>query len=340
MQEFLLHINGTGNAWPVPLGGEHPFYQRQDYAELANSSVSLISRENNIILSELLIDAGHGIVQHLLRVRNRIPEALVLTHPHLDHSLSLDWIAQSYSRKWEKTKKYPVYCSLNCFEGVLSSFPHLEHILEFKELEYGVERKVEEIPYCSLVALPVYHGPSAYGSSAILVKINGEDKILHTGDILCPMFCESDYQRMYNIPCLIADGNNRFPYPSSNHWSVLDSSSGRKEISPRLLDFIRETDPEKMKIVHMKQGRLPEYIKKWSEERPVEHIITSLKQFVKKVKPQRILLTHYSGDEDYRYYTEAKMNREELQEWLGTVFSSTSASTEFLVPASGNEFEL
>jgi len=35
MGNIYIRVNGTGNAWPVPLGSNHPFYNREDQEELA-----------------------------------------------------------------------------------------------------------------------------------------------------------------------------------------------------------------------------------------------------------------------------------------------------------------
>ena len=110
MSKYFVRVNGVGNAWPVPLGSDHPFYDPGDPEQLANVSFSLLKSSGNSPTSttiewEILIDAGHGIVQYLIRHGNRIPEAVVLTHAHLDHTLSLDWIIQSFYRLHQKEKK-------------------------------------------------------------------------------------------------------------------------------------------------------------------------------------------------------------------------------------------
>ncbi len=130
MNKYFVRVNGVGNAWPVPLGTDHPFYDPGDPEQLANVSFSLIkTRIGNptpeSIEWEILIDAGHGIVQYLIRHGNRFPDAAVLTHAHLDHTLSLDWIIQSYYRHHRKEKKFPLYSSRTGWDFVSASFPQL-----------------------------------------------------------------------------------------------------------------------------------------------------------------------------------------------------------------------
>ncbi|MCK4747182.1 MAG: hypothetical protein KAT15_09110, partial [Bacteroidales bacterium] len=116
MSKYFVRVNGVGNAWPVPIGTEHPFYDAADPEQLANVSFSLLKSSTGTpdpenLEWEVLIDAGHGIVQYLIRHGNRLPDSVVLTHAHLDHTLSLDWIIQSYYRYHQKQKKMPLYAS-------------------------------------------------------------------------------------------------------------------------------------------------------------------------------------------------------------------------------------
>lgn len=81
--DVFIRYHGTGNAWPVPLGSEHPFYDRTDSVQLANAAYSInVTSDGEEI--EVLLDAGHGIIQRLLATSNKIPDVLCLTHGHLD----------------------------------------------------------------------------------------------------------------------------------------------------------------------------------------------------------------------------------------------------------------
>ena len=82
MSQIQVRINGRGNAWPVMLGQNHPFYDRMNYEDLANASCSIIKTVEKQTVEkdiewDLMIDAGHGAVQYLLKNCNRIPEALL-----------------------------------------------------------------------------------------------------------------------------------------------------------------------------------------------------------------------------------------------------------------------
>ncbi len=136
MNSLQIRFNGTGNAWPVLLGTDHPAYNRKNSSEMANTSISVLLKEADDLQFELLLDAGHGAIQSLLENENRIPDLLVLSHPHLDHTLSADWIIQSYVRTG-KGLKYPVYATRPCYDFFIQSYPHLEDMVEFRELVFG-----------------------------------------------------------------------------------------------------------------------------------------------------------------------------------------------------------
>ena len=128
MSNVFIRVNGRGNAWPIPLGEEHPFYSSENIEDYANASFSIIGTEEDLIKNdninwEILIDAGHGTIQYLLKHENRIPEAIVLTHSHIDHTLSIDWIIQSYYQLNNRKKRYPIYASKLCWDNTFKSFP-------------------------------------------------------------------------------------------------------------------------------------------------------------------------------------------------------------------------
>ena len=122
--ELKLKVHGRGNAWPVLLGEEHPFYDREDYRDLSNAAYSMRTLVGKEITSDVLIDAGHGTIQSLISGENRIPDCICLTHGHMDHTLSVDWVVQSYWRKHEKKYTYPIYATRPVSEFFLQSYPH------------------------------------------------------------------------------------------------------------------------------------------------------------------------------------------------------------------------
>ena len=299
--EIVVH--GRGNAWPVPLGEDHPFYNRKDPADLSNAAFSLQLRESERLLASVLIDAGHGTVQSLLSGDNRIPDCICLTHGHMDHTLSVDWVVQSFWRRHGKEKRYPIYASLPVYRFLLRSFPHLEDMIELRELEFGkTVAPCEEMPF-HLTAFPAYHGQSAVGASMLLFEHTGH-KILFTGDILAPMLRKVDYASLRGVDLLVVDTNNRFPWPRTNHWSFAGSPGDPLVRSEILEAFASELTWKQVSEPHVQEGiseKSQAFLSFLEQEWPAAVKPLTILEFLERIDAVRILLVHYSGAEDRKY---------------------------------------
>ncbi len=338
MSKIKVRVNGRGNAWPVVLGQDHPFYDRQNYQDLANASFSIIKSDVNDpkekeIEWDLMIDTGHGAVQYLLKNCNRIPEAVFLTHPHIDHTLGLDWIVQSFFKRYKKP--YPVYATILCWKFVKSTFPQLNGMIEFKELIPYEKRKVDEVNGVELIPIPVYHGKSAIGASMILFNINdgnNRKKILFTGDILTPLLRKEDYASLVELDLLVVDANNRFPYPKSNHWSI---SNGPDKQSKYLADFIDQCTIGLLLEPHLKEQASDNYRRCFNyflnKKILTRDFHFTIESFIKSICPKNVALIHYSGGEDHKYYSEPILTDKQLERWAKDSIN-TPNTCQFIVP--------
>lgn len=228
--QTIVRVNGCGNAWPVFLGDKNRFYEFTS-EDLSNSSYSLISFDGKDYLSgeilwEILVDAGNHTAPFLIQHENRIPEAIVLTHGHTDHTLGIDWIAQSYFFKYDKKKRYPLYCTRLVWESVKRSYPQLEHVISYTELLPAVETDIAEVKGLTVTSFPVFHGSGARGASMLLFKTDKGKQVLFTGDMLCPLFRRSDFELVSSADIIFIDTNNRFPNPDTNHISFVRTQPG------------------------------------------------------------------------------------------------------------------
>lgn len=340
MEKYSLNFIGTGNAWPVLVSDEHPFYDTGSVKELSNAAYTLEARENGQLKKRILLDAGFGVIPYLLQNENRLPEAVILTHAHLDHTVSLDWITHSFYKKHNKKKKLPLYSSVPAFKTVISSFPQLEDKIDFRPLFPGVIEKIEEMDKLSVTFYPVYHGNPAVGAGMIRLDIHGDKKILFTGDVLCPVLRKQDRESLKKIPVLITDSNNRFPYPGSNHWSFLPGFPGEEKRNSYLKDFLNKFGPSQVLSTHLhpfSDPRILKYFDQWLEEYRNEKLILSIKDFCAEILPVKTYLVHYGGGEDERYYNAPRMSREQLQEW---VKQEGEMLTDYIVPAPGISVDL
>ena len=336
MSTFSLRINGRGNAWPIPIGQRHPFYDLPGAPDSANASYSLLEQDGEgKILRDILIDAGHGIVPFLLRHGNRIPDALLITHPHFDHTLGMDWIIQSYYRFGGK-KKYPVYATKGCREQIIRTMPHLGELCDFRELSYGRPMPVREAGEgMTVTAFPVYHGVHARAAAMLLVEVVPAGKrLLFTGDVLVPMLKQSDIGALHNADWLITDANNRFPYPKSNHWSVTRHTP---EDEQYLQPWLEALTPESLMAPHNFQSYtnyqyLLDFVRDFPEKE--DYILTVL-DFAARIKPKNLLLSHYSGLEDEKYYKDALLDTSGLEKWAQQVVKQAGLSIHVKVPETG-----
>lgn len=340
MSQIKVRINGRGNAWPVILGHDHPFYDRTNIEDLANASCSIIKSDKSNpketeIIWDLMIDAGHGAVQYLLKNCNRIPDAIFLTHPHLDHILGLDWIVQSFYKLYKKS--YPVYSTILCWEKVKNLFPHLTQMINFKELVPYQKSNIEEVEGVEVIPYPVYHGKSADGATMLFFTINNErkvKKVLFTGDVLCPLLRDEDYKKLLNLDLLVCDANNRFPYPNSNHWSILNGFNDQPSIF--LNEFINNNTVGLLLYPHLKNQISNSYCRCFdyflNKEFHLSNFIFSINSFISFIRPEKTALIHYSGSEDERYYADKILSHSELELWLKKVSENLKITTEFLLP--------
>lgn len=340
--KYFVRVNGRGNAWPIPLGETHDFYDINNIADLANASFSILKYKNEDFSQkniewEILIDAGHGVVQYLLQNSNRIPEAIFITHPHIDHTLGIDWIVQSHFRK--HSKKYPVYASAYCWEIVKQSFPHLIDMVEFKELSYGNEIVLYDEIKCT--AFPSYHGQQAFGASMLSFKLNNK-KLLYTGDIILPMLRKKDVEAYKNVDLLIADANNRFPYPKSNHWSVCAELKFDFE-SSYFLNWLEKITSTFLIIPHIHQGTSNEsieYLNNWLIDYKMNDLPKSIFEFAEILNARNIWLVHYSGKEDFKYHQQAIMNDEDLTNWCNKNRPRSLPDGIFRAPKVGDKYAI
>lgn len=340
MDTIQLVVHGRGNAWPVPLGESHPFYDRTDPRDLSNAAFSLVTGSGNK-LSEILIDAGHGTIQSLVSGSNRIPDCICLTHGHMDHTLSVDWVVQSYWRQHDRKKRYPLYSTMPTYRFLIQSYPHLEELIDFRELIPGIPQMVGRNEAFRLTAYPVYHGNSAAGASMLLFEKNGY-RILFTGDLFSPLLREEDYHQLGEIHMMVVDTNNRFPWPRTNHWSF----AGDREIPVKRNDtletFMEKLEWETVCGPHELQeagDQSRAYFNQLKEEWSTDKQALTIMEFLKRIRSERVMLVHYSGMEDQKYYGQESLPSGELLSWVSSTAALAGIDSKFIIPESGQIIE-
>jgi hypothetical protein len=321
----------------VLLGGDHPMYNRNDPRDLSNASFSLCLTGKGIVTTEVLVDAGHGTMQSLITGRNRIPECICLTHGHLDHTLSVDWLVQSHWRREEEVSPYPVYATRPVFASLIRSYPYLEKLVRHVPLKYGATVRMEHAPGFRISAFPVYHGPAAPGASMLLFETDGQ-KVLFTGDLFGTLLRKRDLAKLEGIDLLVVDANNRFPWPRTNHWSVAGQPVHWMTRSNLLEAFIEKITWETISVPHLpnagKETDDPYFLELMEEGPPGSQSFTML-EFLGSVIPRNLMPVHYSGAEDLKHHGEAVLNQADLQRWLEKVIRSAGIPSGTVMPEPG-----
>lgn len=331
-QQIIVH--GRGNAWPVFLGETHPFYDRTDPRDLSNAAFSLVSTKNGKIAGDVLIDAGHGTIQSLITGPNRIPGCICLTHGHMDHTLSVDWVVQSYWRRHGRKKRYPVYATTPAYQFLVGSYPHLEELIEFRELNPGITQPLDQVMPFKLTSYPVYHGKSAVGASMLLFETD-QKRVLFTGDLLSPLLRQDDYHQLKGVDLVVVDTNNRFPWPRTNHWSFAGGPGKPMYRSEALNTFLDTLDWEEVTRPHRPEtsGKITSsYFKTFRDQWSISDQPFTIVEFLKIIEPVRVVLVHYSGTEDSTYYNEPILPAQELQDWVTRTAQLAGIDSHFIVP--------
>ncbi|MBN1414691.1 MAG: MBL fold metallo-hydrolase [Bacteroidales bacterium] len=329
-----VRVNGCGNAWPVFLGTEHPFYNRMVADDLGSTSYSVIGSRNKdfsiqAIEWEVVVDAGHNTVPFLLKNENRIPEALLLTHGHLDHILGADWIAQSLGFTGQQNEKLPLYATAPVWQQVLQTIPHIENAVAFTELKPGIKIPVKQVPGLSVTAFPVYHGDSARGAVMLLLEYLQNESasfVLFTGDLLFPFLRKNDYAILSKAQAIYIDCSNRFSFPSSNHISFTTEMPDKSTNHKYLEEWKRQHPVER--LVNMQLQDNPDencrmhFDSFMQENRNYENIPFSVVEFLAKTRIPQVQLVHYFGYHDVQYYRQEMLGSRALQHWATTMLQN------------------
>ena len=332
-----LVVHGRGNAWPVPLGETHPFYDKNNPRDLSNAAFSLVASDHDKITADVLVDAGHGTIQSLITGSNRIPDCICLTHGHMDHTLSVDWVVQSFWRHHDKMRLFPLFATAPVYRFLLRSYTHLESLIEFRELEYGVTILMEDARPFRLTAYPFYHGLSAVGASMLLFETE-EHRVLFTGDLLSPLLRQEDYERIKGVDLLVVDTNNRFPWPRTNHWSFAGHPQVSMKRSEALNEYLEGLTWTDVTAPHDSAGYSESsrnYFIQLEEEWELVNQPFTILEFLQRIDPQRIVPVHYSGAEDLKYYNDSILSGQELLSWISQTAQSSGLYPRFIIPEAG-----
>lgn len=352
MEDIWIRVLGRGNAWPVALGDEHPFYSGDSADNFSNAAFSIFSAKDekadpSAINWEILIDAGHGTVQYLLKYSNRLPEAIVLTHAHPDHTLAVDWVVHSHRRKYPNGKKFPIYATRRSWEFFIQTTPLMAKYVEHKELKPGMTVDIEETDKLRVTSLPTFHGESAFGANMLVFEYPKSDhmeKVVFSGDVMCPLLRERDYHYIQDAKYLFVDSNNRFPYPSSNHWSFSSNDPKNNKISKFLTEWKENTSLSYLISTHT-HHKYDRIVHRYFDQFLAENLSSlniplTIMEFLSYAPIKDVFLVHYSGDDDEKIYGEERLTQNELKKWANKQVQEFYLKVSIHLPNTGDVYKL
>lgn len=322
----VIRTNGRGNAWPLELGAHDSRHHSLmcSASEYANTSLSILGYDESDVhhpIWDVLFDVGQGVLPFLVQKGNRLPTAILLSHPHYDHISGLDWLGASNRRNGHSIQ-LPVYATRDCWRDITQRFPWLSADFMLQPLDYRVPTPIGGVNDLSVTAFPVYHGPYAPGACLILLEYTRNEscvKAILTGDLLCPLIEPNDYPRLQGARIAYVDTNTRFPSPSSGHWSIIQTHPNNND----LWHWIQRQSLGNLLAPHGSAASLPPGIDLHNE------LCWSIETFIQRIHPQSLALVHYSGHEDGEILTDIG-----LRQWTRTHFDISN----WHIPVPGHEY--
>lgn len=360
-----IRVNGRGNAWPLELGATDSRHAalKPAWEEYSNTSFSIIGVDGDPTSGklqwEVLFDIGQGIVPFLVRNGgNRLPETLILSHPHPDHIFGLDWLVQSYNRNARKRNPFPVFASEPCWDTVMSRFDYLANLMTFHQLEFGSYQNVAGVDRLRMMAFPVFHAAHAPGSILVMVEYAPDTnesrdpvRAIFTGDLLCPLLRNSDWPVLTGVKVVFADANARFPWPDSGHWSIVStppaqSPKGRVlddwRTQAKQADLIKPHNPD---LSAQRRSFLGQFCADINAHvNPHQSLCLSIFDFAEHIHPSDVQLVHYSGYEDHKHHGQAILTDQQLLDWTQQTAQASGyshvPSISWGIPKPGDYFQL
>lgn len=346
----LIRVNGRGNAWPLELGASENArddQRRGRLEEYANTSLSILGFADasfRAIKWQVLFDIGQGVVPFLISNGNRLPDAVILSHPHFDHIAGLDWLVSSHGRHRSTDAPLPLYTSKPCWDEVIRRFSWLQSGLGFRELRPGEYCHINQAPDLWIKPYPVFHGDYAPGAFLSLVEYRPPSgpvvRAILTGDLLCPLLRQHDFDDLLDAAVMYVDTNTCFPCPGSGHWSLIGDAPASSPNSRILDDWIAVHDRRYLCTPHSTafDPVTTDFLAAFFSD--TGQLCWTIRDFVDHVRPNSVQLVHYSGYEDQKYHEQHIVNDDALFQWVKANRRFDIGSCSWAIPKPADTFVL
>lgn len=329
MKEELVvtfRMNGVSNAFLREVGC------KCDQCSLSKPRVStsgslLIKRHTKAELTtdhHVLFDFGPGVADSLIDSNIDNVNFFFNSHNHLDHIADLDRILNSLRRHKSGVKTWPLYSTTGTWvRGIYKSYPWLTGeygMINFKdlykdgrlnsvELDLGIELKVTPVP--------VYHGPYAHEPVIFVIefKVQGNwKKLVLCWDLLHLVSRHPEFD--YYDPKV--DPNSKTSpgssgYPTDDYPPLFKDREEIYQNIPNLMADLSAHEVSKAHEILLDSDDLFLSGNTITPQYNTGHAsITSGLHLIRRLRPKRSWIVHYSGHEDKF----GSLTDRQLQEWI------------------------
>ncbi len=210
-----------------------------------NTSCSLFARanENTNQIFHVLVDVGQGITNSIEKGISDlgfdrfsiIPDALLVTHSHQDHVRELPRLVD----KTDKSKNLNVYCTSECRDQILATFPELSSKINNNQLIFNVVQPDQTFlagPF-SVTPISAFHGDDSPSGSVIYIIKLSDTKVIIGWDFLSLPHVN---ENMFWNPDLVILGTQSYnPHPQTGMISVSEA-----------FELVRRWNAKQCYIVH------------------------------------------------------------------------------------------
>lgn len=313
-------MNGVSNAFMRELNCA-PCPQCSDDKPRANTSGSLLIKTSSGFERHLLFDCGIGVVDSLIDFGIRRVDYIFNTHNHFDHVAGLDRLLNSLRRNPSGGQpKTPLFYSTSGTwnKGILEPYGYLANWVEWRNINpqvaSGASVPLEDLGIgLSVTPFPVYHGPYAYEPVIFVVEFGSGDtrrKLVLCWDLLhLVMHHPAPPDDWFKVRRAVPGSHG---YPTDDRPQLPE-----QQMLYTALDNPTEgLGPEDLTDRHKLLFGADEFIVEGNTALPnfcTGHIsIIGAMELVRRSKPKRTWVVHYSGHEDCW----GPMSDEELQNWI------------------------
>jgi len=324
----IFRMNGVGNAFLREVGClSCP--QCSVNKPRANTSGSLIIKSKRKIEKHILFDFGLGVADSLKEIGIDKVDALFNSHNHFDHIAGLDGILNSLKRtQQDEFDPIILYSTQETWrKGIRWSYPWLEGMLDWRSIDTNVitrtpiklDLDLDLDVDLKVTPVPVYHGPYAFDPVIFVIEFGrGEcyKKLVLCWDFLhlvtrhpTPSGISTAKPDSY-VPESIPTTPGSYGYPTDDYpedknklYSGLDNTAEKLGLGDLL--------PEHMILKNADELFLSGNT--ISSQAGTGHSsITAGMELVRRIKPIRTWIVHYSGHED----PFGPLSDDQLQDWI------------------------